>query len=394
MKSKLFTPIIIIALGSLFLSACGSIGAPADDAAPTEIPIVITDTDVVAEGRLVPNDSANLSFKAAGQVTEILITEGDTVEAGQVIARLDNSEQLQSAIANAEAELLNAQLARDALFDNAKVNSAAALQAIADARDAVRDSDRYLNNLNAGSRDTDIDLAKADVAILKDQLDEAQEDYKPYENKPEDDLKRATFLARFAQAEQLYKDAVRKLNNLQGEPSKIDLDIAEANQAVAEAQLLLALQNYDEIASGPDPDDLAAVEARIKAAEAGLVSAQATLNNIELVAPFDGKIVDLVITTGEQVAPGVTAAVLADFSQWIVETDDLTEIEVPEISIGQSVTIVPDALPDLELTGMVERISDVFEEKRGDITYTARIKLNEENELLRWGMTVVVTFEK
>ena len=85
---------------------------------------------------------------------------------------------------------------------------------------------------------------------------------------------------------------------------------------------------------------------------------------------------------------------LADFSQWIVETDDLTEIEVPEISIGQSVTIVPDALPDLELTGMVERISDVFEEKRGDITYTARIKLNEENELLRWGMTVVVTFEK
>ncbi|HEY5672046.1 MAG TPA: efflux RND transporter periplasmic adaptor subunit [Anaerolineales bacterium] len=394
MKSKLFTLIIIIALGSLFLSACGSIGAPADDAAPTEIPIVITDTDVVAEGRLVPNDSANLSFKAAGQVTEILITEGDTVEAGQVIARLDNSEQLQSAIANAEAELLNAQLARDALFDNAKVNSAAALQAIADARDAVRDSDRYLNNLNAGSRDTDIDLAKADVAILKDQLDEAQEDYKPYENKPEDDLKRATFLARFAQAEQLYKDAVRKLNNLQGEPSKIDLDIAEANQAVAEAQLLLALQNYDEIASGPDPDDLAAVEARIKAAEAGLVSAQATLNNIELVAPFDGKIVDLVITTGEQVAPGVTAAVLADFSQWIVETDDLTEIEVPEISIGQSVTIVPDALPDLELTGTVERISDVFEEKRGDITYTARIKLNEENELLRWGMTVVVTFEK
>ena len=125
-----------------------------------------------------------------------------------------------------------------------------------------------------------------------------------------------------------------------------------------------------------------------------MVSAQATLNNIELVAPFDGKIVDLAITTGEQVAPGVTAAVLADFSQWIVETDDLTEIEVPEISIGQSVTIVPDALPDLELTGTVERISDVFEEKRGDITYTARIKLNEENELLRWGMTVVVTFEK
>ncbi|OGO41813.1 MAG: hypothetical protein A2W36_06585 [Chloroflexi bacterium RBG_16_58_14] len=394
MKSKLFTPLTIFALGSLILSACGSLGAPASDAAPTDIPIVITDTDVVAEGRVVPNDSANLSFKIAGQVTEVLITEGDTVEVGQVIARLDNSEQLQSAIANAEAELLNAQQARDALLENAKVNSAAALQAIADARDAVRDADRYLNNLNAGSRDTDIDLAKADVAILKDQLDEAREDYKPYENKPEDDVKRATFLSRFAQAEQLYKDAVRKLNNLQGDPSKIDMDVAEANLAVAEAQLLLALQNYDEVSSTPDPDDLAAVEARIKATEAGLVSAQAALKNIELVAPFDGKIVDLTITVGEQVAPGVTAAVLADFSQWIVETDDLTEIEIPEVSVGQSVTVVPDALPDLELTGTVERISDVFEEKRGDITYTARIKLNQEDERLRWGMTVVVTFEK
>jgi len=393
MKSKNLNLIIILALGSLVLSACGSIGAPTS-AAPTDIPIVITDTDVVAEGRLVPNDSANLSFKTAGQVNEVLITEGDAVEAGQVIARLDNSEQLQSAIANAEAELLNAQQARDALLENAKVNSAAALQAIADARDAVREADRYLNNLNAGSRDTDIDLAKADVAILKDQLDEAREDYKPYENKPEDDVKRATFLARFAQAEQLYKDAVRKLNNLQGNPSEIDMDIGEANLAVAEAQLLLALQNYDEVSSGPDPDDLAAVEARIKAAEAGLVSAQAALKNIELVAPFNGKIVDLTITVGEQVAPGVTVAVLADFSQWIVETDDLTEIEIPEVSVGQSVTVVPDALPDLELTGTVERISDVFEEKRGDITYTARIKLDEEDERLRWGMTVVVTFEK
>ena len=258
----------------------------------------------------------------------------------------------------------------------------------------MRDADRYLNNLNAGSRDTDIDLAKADVAILKDQLDETREDYKPYENKPEDDVKRATFLSRFAQAEQLYKDAVRKLNNLQGDPSKIDMDVAEANLAVAEAQLLLALQNYDEVSSTPDPDDLAAVEARIKATEAGLVSVQAALKNIELVAPFDGKIVDLTITVGEQVAPGVTAAVLADFSQWIVETDDLTEIEIPEVSVGQSVTVVPDALPDLELTGTVERISDVFEEKRGDITYTARIKLNQEDERLRWGMTVVVTFEK
>jgi multidrug resistance efflux pump len=87
-------------------------------------------------------------------------------------------------------------------------------------------------------------------------------------------------------------------------------------------------------------------------------------------------------------------AVLADFSQWVVETDDLTEIEIPEVREGQTVKIIPDALPDLELTGTVERIKDVFEEKRGDITYTVRIKLNQSDERLRWGMTVAATFQK
>ena len=42
----------------------------------------------------------------------------------------------------------------------------------------------------------------------------------------------------------------------------------------------------------------------------------------------------------------------------------------------------------------MESISDLYEEKRGDVTYTARILLDEDDERLRWGMTVVVTFEE
>jgi multidrug efflux pump subunit AcrA (membrane-fusion protein) len=394
MKSKLFALFIILTIGGILLAACGGLGGGGGEAAPTDIPIVVSDTEVVAEGRLVPNESTNLSFKAGGQVTELLIAEGDTIEPGQVIARLDNAEQLQTAIANAEAELLNAQQARKDLMKNAEVGTAAAAQAVADARDTVREAERRMTNLKTGSRDTTIDLAKSDVTILKDRLDDAWEDYQPYQNKPEDDLKRATFLARYSQAKQLYEDAVRKLNNLQGTPSEIDMDVAEANLSVAQAQLLLAEQDYEDLKAGPDPDQLASADARIKAAETGLTAAQASLENIVLEAPFGGKVVDLKIKVGEQVAPGQVVAVLADFSQWIVETDDLTEIEIPEVSEGQSVKVVPDAIPDLELGGTVERIKDVFEEKRGDITYTVRIKLNQMDERLRWGMTVAVTFQK
>jgi hypothetical protein len=67
---------------------------------------------------------------------------------------------------------------------------------------------------------------------------------------------------------------------------------------------------------------------------------------------------------------------------------------VVKIQSGQGASIVFDALPDLALPGRVTAISNVFEEKRGDITYTAKIALDEQNPGLRWGMTAEVTFDK
>lgn len=394
MKSKSTLLIIVLLLGGSLIAACDALpgGQPTEEAVATEIPIVVADIEVVSEGRLVPYDDINLSFKTGGQVHEVLVEEGDTVSSGQVIARLGNLEQLEVAVANAELELLNAQQALDKLNENIELNAAVALQAITDAQDDVRDAERYLNNLNAGSRQTDIDSAKADLVFLKDLLDNAREKFKPYEDKPEDNLKRAALLSRLADAQAKYDNAARLVNNLQGSPSELDMAIAEANLSVAQAQLAFAEDHYEKIKDGPDPDDVAAAQARVTAAETGLVAAQAALDDIELTAPFSGSIVDLNIKVGEQVSPGMPVVLLADFSNWRVETDDLTEIEVPDIFVGQKVTVTPDALPDLELSGTVEYISDLFEEKRGDVTYTARILLDESDPRLRWGMTVVVTF--
>ena len=97
---------------------------------------------------------------------------------------------------------------------------------------------------------------------------------------------------------------------------------------------------------------------------------------------------------GEQTQPGVPAIVLADFSKWYVETQDLNEMEIPGVSVGQTATIIPDALPDLELSGTVESISQIYEEKFGDVTYTARILLKDGDPRLRWGMTVSVNFDQ
>jgi multidrug resistance efflux pump len=309
-----------------------------------------------------------------------------------VIAHLDQSPRLASAVSAAELEVVNARQALKTLNEDAEVGTAAALQAVAAARDGVRDAERYLNNLNKGSRQTDIDSAKADVIVLKDKLDTAREDYARYERKPEDDVTRATYLSKLADAQAKYDNASRLLNNLQGSPNEIDLAIADASLSLAQARLALAESDYEDVKSGPDPDALEAAQARLNAAESALLAAQDALADAELVSPISGTLVQLDLKEGEQVTPLKPIAVVADFSQWKVETNDLNEMEIPRVAVGQSATITPDALPDLDLAGTVESISQLYVEKFGDVTYTAHIDLNESDPRLRWGMTVTVEF--
>ena len=193
---------------------------------------------------------------------------------------------------------------------------------------------------------------------------------------------------------------MKNLNKLLGGTSVFFESQAEAELRIAQERLNLAQEDYDKLQEGPDPDELAIVdgriataESRIAAAEAAITSAEAALADLELRATIDGTVVEMDLIAGQRVTPGLEVLRLVDFSQWYVETDNLTEIEVVDIVIGDQAKITPDALPDLELSGVVEKISDLYEEKRGDVTYTARIRLNDDDPRLRWGMTMAVVFE-
>jgi HlyD family secretion protein len=383
---------LAIATG-LVLAGCAQTPPATQQPAINAPQTVVSESGVTVDGKIVPQEFVNLSFNMGGTVAELLVEEGQQIETGQVIASLDQHARLAAVVSGAELELINARQAMDALGENADVNTAAALQEVADSRDAVRDAERYLRNLNEGSRQTDIDSARADVVLLKDTLDKAEDDFDPYEGKPEDNLKRATYLSKVADAREQYDNAVRLLNNLEGTPNEIDLAVAEANLLLAEARLALAESDYEEMKGGIDPDLLEAAQARLNAAESALAASQAALSDAELVAPFTGSVVKLNLKEGEQVVPGSPAVVLADLSQWKVETQDLNEMEIPRVSVGQTVTITPDAIPELALTGIVESISQIYEEKFGDITYTAQIVLEDTDPRLRWGMTVSTRFE-
>lgn len=394
MKTKRNILLSVLLITAFLLGGCQAISGANQQAESTPLPVVTQEPGVISEGKLVPLQFVNLSFTTGGKVDTLEVAEGDSVKAGQVIAQLDQREQLSAAVDSAQLELLNAQQALKDLQDNAGVATANALQKVADQRDAVRSAQRYLDNLNAGGKPVDINSAKANVVILKDRLDKAWDDYKPYQNKPEDDVKRAQFLARYTDAQRNYDNAVRLLNNLQGSAGDIDMAIAQANLSLAQASLALAEQDYEKVKAGPAPDLLASAQAREKAAETGLGAAKAALANRQLVAPFDGTIAQLNLKVGEQAAPGVTAVVLADFSGWIVETDDLTENEVPNVQVGQAADVTFDALPELSLAGKVQSISDVHTDRSGDVTYTTKVALSKSDPRLRWGMTAVVHFSQ
>jgi multidrug resistance efflux pump len=176
-----------------------------------------------------------------------------------------------------------------------------------------------------------------------------------------------------------------------GSPSdqaaQAQITAAAASEAAAQAQLT---QLQAEL-SGTAVDTFAA---QLQQAQAAIDTATLALANTELKAPFAGTIAQLNINLGEQIGAGAAAVTLADLNGWTVETDDVTELKVPDVQVGQAVTIKFDALPDLVLNGQVESISTVSQLNSGDVVYPVKIKVLDNNPQLRWGMTAVAGFVK
>jgi multidrug resistance efflux pump len=201
---------------------------------------------------------------------------------------------------------------------------------------------------------------------------------------------------RLAQAELALLDAQKAQESAQHrydanstEENKAELDIANANLKLAEDTQTKIIAN-----KGIDPDLMAAAEAQFVSAQASVANAQAALDALTLKANMDGTVIDLDLQPGQQVNAGIPILTLADVTTWVVKTEDLTEMDVTSISVGEKVEVVLDALPDVKLEGEVTNINKRYIEQRGDITYTVTILLTKTDPNMRWGMTGAVKFLK
>ena len=440
MKANNIKKIMLLIIGIIFvLSACNT---PAEETATAE-PVAVDFTPIVsATGEVVPEQEATLSVSAGGVIEEVFVQEGDAVSAGDILVRLEGTEQQLAAVSTAELELANAQFALDALYkdtdlraaqalqsaeaaeraledlNNQELQQALALQAVADSQKAVDVTERNARYLQSSASQADIDAQKAQVVLARDALDKAKEDFEPYAGKPEDNLQRANFQAKLAAAQQQYDAAVRQLNALEGTGSEVDINVAEADYLTAQASLIQAerdlervmegpdpgevalleaqiekgYRDYETYSNGPDPDDVALAEARITNAETQLAAAKETLADLELKAPFDGTISAVHVNSSEWVAPGSPVLLIADLDHLQVETTDLGEIDVAQIVVGDSAIVTFDALPELVLEGTVISIAPKAAPGSG-VNFPVTLELNEIPPELRWGMTAFVDIE-
>lgn len=163
--------------------------------------------------------------------------------------------------------------------------------------------------------------------------------------------------------------------------SQDQIDIAQANFDSAQA-------NYDAVVAGSSDQEIAAAEYDLQAAELGLDEASAAF---DLVAPFDGTVVEIYINSGEGIGAFQPVLVLADLSNLRVVTTELSEVDVTGLAVGQQAEIIFDAISDQTFTGRIDQIAD---KSIGvsSVYYEVTLSLDEIPAGLRWGMTAFITF--
>jgi len=260
---------------------------------------------VTSSGDVKPRNYINIGAEFAGQLTEILVKEGDHVAKGQLLARIDET-----------------QSAADVQMQTAALRSAEADAAASEAGYTAGD-----DNINA----------------LEATLDRTKADLERYE----EDFKRGQQL--FQQGLIARQEFEQRKAAYQGQQAAV----AEANSRLVQSRAQLAQLKAQ----------LAASQRKIAQNQASLNRVSDILKKHNVVAPIGGLVTYLPVRTGETVVPGVqnsegsTIMTIADMSIVTAEVK-VDESDIVSIQLGQAAEISIDAIPNKTFTGHVIEIGN------------------------------------
>ena len=287
--------------------------------------------DLVLSGNIEVTD-AQLGFKMPGRVVERLVSEGQRVAAGQLIARLDDSEQTQ------ELALRRAELA--------------AAQAV-------------LAELEAGSRPQEIAAVEATLRSVEAERERVRLDC--------------------ARQQELFKhDAI----------SSRDLETAQAQLKVADARAIEAGERLKLVREGPRVETINQARARVEQGRAALALAETHFENTKLTSPLAGVVLSHNIEPGEFVAAGTPIVTVADTAHLWVRAY-ISQTDLGRIRHGQKVAVRTDTFPDKTYDGTVGFIASEAEftpktvqtpKERVKLVFRLKVDLVNANDELKPGM--------
>ncbi|WP_164103308.1 HlyD family secretion protein [Candidatus Laterigemmans baculatus] len=150
---------------------------------------------------------------------------------------------------------------------------------------------------------------------------------------------------------------------LAGAASGQSIEDAEVQARTARALMLAAEAQLETLAAPPRADEVASLRAEVAAAEARLQLAQTMRSKTTLVATTAGEILEIRVEPGELAAPGMPLVVMCDTRRLKVRAD-VEEWDALRVAVGQAATITADGLPHAELEGRVSHVRPRLNQKR------------------------------
>ena len=192
--------------------------------------------------------------------------------------------------------------------------------------------------------------------------------------------------AAVVQAQQRLSTAQANLASAQSPtPNSVELAVDRANVALAQAKAAEAQQLWQRLSSGPDPASLQVDQAALTNALDALAAAEANLNALDVLAPFDGIVLVLSAAPGQSVAAGAPLLTITRPGALEVQAT-VVEQDYPLVQAGQPAQLFFDALSGADVTGRVVRVVPL----RGSTTqaiYPIAIQLDNVPDHLAAGMT-------
>ena len=179
-----------------------------------------------------------------------------------------------------------------------------------------------------------------------------------------------------------YKEEETITAEVSGEVSSIR--VSEGDQ-VSSGQTLIVLSSDDL------DDSLQSASESVRNAEISLENQYENLDDYTITSPIKGTIVDKNYNAGETTEANQVLCTIYDLS-YLTMTLSVDELDIASIEVGQSVSIVADAVEDTTYTGTVTKVSVAGTSSGSATTYPVTIRIDETDGLLP-GMSVDATVE-